>query len=97
MNTSWILTILLLALVLNLAAALVRVLRGPSPRDRLLGVLLAGTTGAAALATASILLEVPALRDVALTIVALAAVVVITRVGAETARRQGAGHHGGDP
>lgn len=86
---SWILAILLVALVANVLAALVRVALGPSARDRITGVLLAGTTGAAALATASVVLDVPALRDVALASVALAVVVVIVRVRAEAVRHEG--------
>ncbi|MDO5626702.1 MAG: hypothetical protein Q4G43_00135 [Mobilicoccus sp.] len=81
-----VLTALVVALVLNVLVSLVRVVRGPTGRDRLTGVLFAGTTGAGALATSSVLLDVSALRDIALAIVALAAVVVVVRWAAEHAR-----------
>lgn len=83
MSVSSVLTLLLLVLVANVLIALARVLLGPGGRDRITGVLLAGTTGAAALATASVLTGTPALRDVALTVVALAALVVVARLRAE--------------
>ncbi|MGD8148445.1 hypothetical protein [Ornithinimicrobium sp. Y1694] len=78
-----ILTTVLVVLVLNVLAALIRVLRGPTGRDRLLGVVLAGTTGTGVLLVASVLTDVPALRDAALVIVALATVVVLARVRGE--------------
>jgi multicomponent Na+:H+ antiporter subunit F len=84
-----VLTVLLIVLVANMLLALVRVLLGPSGRDRLTGVLLAGTTGAAGLATASVLTGVRALRDVALVLVALAVVVVVARLRAEQDSRAG--------
>ena len=83
MNVHVVLTAVVIVLVVNVLVALVRVLRGPSTRDRITGVLLAGTTGAAALAIASVLTDVPALRDVALVMVALAAILVIARVRSE--------------
>lgn len=83
MSVSTVLTVLLVVLVANVLVALARVLLGPSGRDRITGVLLAGTTGAAALATASVTTGVRALRDVALVIVALAALVVVARLRAE--------------
>lgn len=67
----------------NLLLCLVRVLRGPTGRDRLLGVLLTGTTGAGLLAVLSVRTDVPALRDVALVMMALAAVVAVSRLRAE--------------
>lgn len=67
----------------NLLLCLVRVLRGPTGRDRLLGVLLTGTTGAALLAVLSVRTGVPALRDAALVMMALAAVVAVSRLRAE--------------
>lgn len=77
------LTLLLVVLIANLIVALGRVILGPTSRDRLTGILFAGTTGAACLAIASVTLDVPALRDVAATIVALAAVIVVVRVRTE--------------
>lgn len=67
----------------NLLLCLVRVLRGPTGRDRLLGVLLTGTTGAGLLAVLSVSTGVAALRDVALVMMALAAVVAVSRLRAE--------------
>ena len=81
-----VLTFVVIVLVANVLVALVRVVQGPSGRDRITGVLLAGTTGAAALATASVLTGTAALRDVALVMVALAALVVIARLRSEHAR-----------
>ncbi len=69
---------------LNLLLCLVRVLRGPTGRDRLLGVLLTGSTGAALLAVLSVSTGVPALRDAALVMTALASVVAVARLRAET-------------
>lgn len=69
---------------LNLLLCLVRVLRGPTGRDRLLGVLLTGSTGAALLAVLSVSTGVPALRDAALVMAALASVVAVARLRAET-------------
>lgn len=70
-------------LLLNVLACLVRVVRGPGPRDRVAGVVLAGTTGAALLATLSVVGAEPALRDAALALVALALVLTVTMVTAE--------------
>lgn len=81
--TSSVLTVVLVVLVLNVLLALVRVLRGPSGRDRLLGVVLAGTTGTGVLLVTSVLADIDALRDTALVVVALATVVVLARVGGE--------------
>lgn len=67
----------------NLLLCLVRVLRGPTGRDRLLGVLLTGTTGAGLLAVLSVSTGAPALRDAALVMMALAAVVAVSRLRAE--------------
>lgn len=77
------LTVLAAALILNVLACLVVLSRAPSPRERLLGVILGGTTVAATLAALSVLLDVPALRDAALVVVALASLVALARVGAE--------------
>ena len=45
------LQLLVVALVINILACLVRVVRGPTYRDRVTGVVLAGTTGACLLYT----------------------------------------------
>jgi multicomponent Na+:H+ antiporter subunit F len=73
-------------LLLNVLVGLVRVLLGPSTRDRLLGVILLGTTGVALLAVLAEVTGLPALRDTALALVALAALVVVVRVRAEERR-----------
>lgn len=84
--TDLVLTVVLVVLVVNVLASVARVLLGPSGRDRLLGVVLAGTTGAGILLVSSVLADVPALRDTALVIVALATVVVLARTGLERER-----------
>ena len=80
------LQVLVAALVLNVLACLVRVVRGPTPRDRVTGVVLAGTTGAALLGTLSVLAGAPAVRSAALALVALALVVTVTVVTAGNSR-----------
>lgn len=72
-------------LLVNVLVCLVLVVRARTARERLLGVILAGTTAAAVLAVLSVLLQIPALRDAGLVVVALAAMIAISRVGAETA------------
>lgn len=81
------LQLLVAALVINVLACLVRVVRGPSPRDRVTGVVLASTTGAALLCTLSVLAGAPAVRSAALALVALALVVTVTIVTAEPGHR----------
>nr|WP_187353881.1 hypothetical protein [Dietzia kunjamensis] len=68
-------------------ACLVRVVRGPSPRDRVTGVVLAGTTGAALLGVLAVLAGASAVRSAALVLVALALVVTVTIVTAEPGDR----------
>lgn len=70
-----------LVLALNLFAGLIRALRGPGPADRLTSALLAGTNGVALLVVLSAATRVAALRDVALVLVVLAALVVVVFVG----------------
>lgn len=74
-------------LLLNVLVALWRVLRGPTDTDRLMAVLLMGTTGVALLVLLAHLTRVPALRDAALALVALATVVVLVRVRAPGGER----------
>ncbi|MCE0487996.1 hypothetical protein [Ornithinimicrobium sediminis] len=62
---------------------LVRVVRGPTARDRLTALLLLSTTGVAVLVVLGTAWDLPALRDTALALVALAALVVLVRVSAE--------------
>jgi multicomponent Na+:H+ antiporter subunit F len=66
-------------LVLNVAVVLWRVARGPHLSDRLAGLLLMGTTGAMVLAVLAQALGEPGLRDAALGVVALAALMVVVR------------------
>jgi multicomponent Na+:H+ antiporter subunit F len=62
-------------LVLNMAAGLIRVARGPTAADRMLAAQLFGTTGVAVLLILAEATAEPALRDVALVFALLAAVV----------------------
>lgn len=64
-------------LVACIAAGLWRGVRGPTAEDRLTAFVLLGTSGAALLIVLATALGVPALRDVAITVVALATVAVI--------------------
>lgn len=66
-------TSIALFLLLNLLAALVRVMRGPTSADRLLAALLFGTTGTAILLLATITSDT-SLIDVALVSALLAAI-----------------------
>jgi len=61
-------------LLLTLCGGLIRVLRGPTPSDRLMSAQLMGTTGIAALLLLSEVVRSPALVDVALIFALLAAV-----------------------
>ena len=61
-------------LLLTILLGLWRILRGPTPADRLLAMQLFGTTGAAFLLVLSMLTDERALRDAALVIALLAAV-----------------------
>jgi multicomponent Na+:H+ antiporter subunit F len=85
-------------LLLNILAGLLRVLRGPTPADRMLAAQLFGTTGVAILLLLAEAFELPALRDVALVFVllgALAAVAFVkrfwSRVGDNSAAERGEG------
>lgn len=72
--------ILTLFLLLNLAAGMWRVLRGPSAADRMLASQLFGTTAVAILLLLAQLHEREALRDVALLFALLAAVTAVAFV-----------------
>lgn len=61
-------------LLLTVLVGLWRVLRGPSRADRLMAIQLFGTTGTALLLLAAEWQALPALRDVALVLALLAAV-----------------------
>jgi multicomponent Na+:H+ antiporter subunit F len=95
--TQIVLSLLLVVLVGNVLAVVVRVVLGPTGRDRLLGVVLAGTTGSAVLLVAAVLTDLAALRDTALVVVALATVVVLARVDSERAGRAVPDAGGGRP
>lgn len=70
-------------LLLNVLVGLVRAFLGPSTRDRLTGFLFLGTTGVALLIVLAHLADVPALRDAALVLVTLAALVSVVRLQSE--------------
>ncbi len=92
--------VLLLAaafLVLNVLISLVRVVRGPRPHDRMLALLLMGTTAVGVLALLAHLMQMPALRDAGLALVSLAVLVVAGRVGAlKLANSRAAGQEASD-
>lgn len=67
-------------LVANVAVGLIRVMRGPSPADRMLAAQLFGTTGVAVLLLLSRAMDAPALMDTALVFVLLAAVLSVAFV-----------------
>lgn len=71
------LAVLLLATIF---AGLVRVLRGPTPADRMLAALLFGTTGVAILLLLAEATDRPHLQDVALVFALLAAVTTVAFV-----------------
>ena len=71
-------------LMLNIAAGLLRTLRGPTSADRMLAAQLFGTTGVAILLLLAEAQGLPPLRDVALVfalLAALATVAFVKRVG----------------
>ena len=63
-------------LMFSLLLGLIRVLRGPQAGDRMMAAQLIGTTGVGILLLLSLLLDQPALADVALILALLAAVAV---------------------
>lgn len=75
-----------LILLGGILVGLVRSLAGPTTRDRMLALLLLGTTGAALLIVLAQLTGEAALRDAALFVVVLASIVVVVRVRAEKDR-----------
>jgi multicomponent Na+:H+ antiporter subunit F len=70
----WLFALFLLA---NIAAGLARVVRGPTAEDRMVAVLLFGTTGVALLLVLAEALDSPSIRDVAFVFVVLAATAVV--------------------
>ena len=71
---------LALLLFLSVLAGMVRILRGPTPADRMLAAQLFGTTGVASILLLAHGLNQPALYDVALIFAVLAAVAILTFV-----------------
>lgn len=67
-------------LILNIAAGLVRILRGPTAADRMLAAQLFGTTGVAMLLLLAEAQALPILRDVALVFALLAALATVAFV-----------------
>ena len=84
-----------LFLLLTLAAGLIRVLRGPTPADRMLAAQLLGTTGVAVVLLVAEATGEPAGRDVALVLALLAAIAAIAFVR-EFHGTGPAGRRGGD-
>lgn len=79
-------------LVLNVGAGLLRILRGPTPADRMLAAQLFGTTGVAVLLLLAEAQALPALRDVALVfalLAALSAIAFVRRVWYRAERESG--------
>jgi multicomponent Na+:H+ antiporter subunit F len=72
-------------LMLSLLLGLIRVLRGPQAGDRMMAAQLIGTTGVGILLLLSLLLDQPALADVALILALLAAVAVAAFSGQQQA------------
>jgi multicomponent Na+:H+ antiporter subunit F len=67
-------------LLLNLAAGLWRVMRGPTAADRMLAAQLFGTTAVAVLLLLADGMALPALRDIAMVFALLAAVAAVAFV-----------------
>lgn len=73
-------------LLLNIAASLIRIMRGPTAADRMLAAQLFGTTGVAVLLLLAEMQAQPALRDVALVFALLAVLATVAFVGRVWAR-----------
>ena len=71
--------------MLSLLLGLIRVLRGPEAGDRMMAAQLIGTTGVGILLLLSLLLNQPALADVALILALLAAVAAAAFSGQQEA------------
>jgi multicomponent Na+:H+ antiporter subunit F len=84
-------TALALFLLLNLAAGLVRVARGPTAADRMIAAQLFGTTGVAVVLLLAHIERAPALRDIALIFALLAVVVAVAFVKRGWSEPGGAG------
>ena len=81
---------MVLFLIVNLVAGMLRVYRGPTLSDRMLAALLFSTTTVAALLILAEWMALPALRHVALLIVMLASILSLAFVGLPTRRDDGA-------
>ena len=64
-------------LLLTIVAGLIRIVRGPTPGDRMLAAQLFGTTGVAVVLLLAFAMDTPRLLDLALVFAVLAAVVGI--------------------
>jgi multicomponent Na+:H+ antiporter subunit F len=73
-------TIVAFGLLVTMLAGLIRILRGPKPADRMLGVQLSGTTTVAVLLLLAEAADGDALRNVALVFVLLSLLVLIAFV-----------------
>ncbi|MFC1333940.1 MAG: multiple resistance and pH regulation protein F [gamma proteobacterium symbiont of Clathrolucina costata] len=69
----------LLLLLLSLVLGMIRALKGPSLEDRLLSILLLGTGGVAILLLLSVSMQLTALLDVGLVLLAAVAAAAMTR------------------
>jgi multicomponent Na+:H+ antiporter subunit F len=69
-----------LFLLLNILLGLVRIMRGPTPADRMLSTQLFGTTGVAILLLLSVGLNLPVLLDVAIVFALLGALATVAFV-----------------
>jgi multicomponent Na+:H+ antiporter subunit F len=87
--TEFVLPAMILFLLLNLGAGLVRVARGPTAADRMLAILLFSSTTVAMLLIMAEWMMLPALRSVALLFVMLAAILSLAFVGLPLASQAG--------
>lgn len=71
---------ILVILLASIIAGLFRVLRGPEPAERMLAAQLFGTGAVAMLLILSVVMETPALLDVAMVFALLAAVTLVAFV-----------------
>ena len=76
-----------MVIMLSLLLGLVRVLMGPGTANRMMATLLIGTSGVGLLLVLSLILEQPALMDVALILALLAAVSTAAFTGTPGASR----------
>jgi multicomponent Na+:H+ antiporter subunit F len=75
-----VLMIISLVVLMSVVAGMARVIRGPTSADRMLAALLFGTSGVAVLLLLARTMNAPALNDVALVFVVLAAVTTVAFV-----------------